>query len=91
MHACKIQNWNFGSVLNTAYLADSRKTYCKVCNNAIIDRFFAFNCKTDQNNTENLSERTSLGAVKTLSAKKLRYRSKCTMFFSAELQHQKRI
>ena len=57
MYACKVQNWKFGSVLTTAYPADSRKAYCKVCNNAIIDRFFAFNCcKNDQNNTENLSE-----------------------------------
>jgi len=33
------------------------------------DRFFAFNCcKKDKNNTVNFSERTLLGAVKTLSA-----------------------
>jgi len=36
MYACKIQNWKFGSVLTTAYPADSRKAYCKVCNNAIM-------------------------------------------------------
>jgi len=30
MYACKIQNWKFGSVLTTAYPADSRKAYCKV-------------------------------------------------------------
>ena len=54
MYACKIQNWNFGSVLTTAYPADSRKAYRKVCNNAIIDRFFALNCcKKGQNNTDN--------------------------------------
>jgi len=57
MYACKIQNWKFGSVLTTTYPADSRKTYRKVCNNAIIYRFFTLNCcKKDQNNTENLSE-----------------------------------
>jgi len=56
MYACKIQNRKFGSVLTTAYRADSRKAYRKVCNNAIIDRFFALNCKKDQKNTENLSE-----------------------------------
>jgi len=38
MYACKIKNWQFGLVLTTAYPADSRKAYCKVCNNAIIDR-----------------------------------------------------
>ena len=67
MYACKIQDWKFGSVLTTAYPADSRKACCKVCNNAIINRLFAFNCcKKDQNNTENLSEWTSFGAVNTL-------------------------
>jgi len=66
MYACKIQNWKFGSVVTTACPADSRKAYRKVCNNAIISRFFALNCKKDQNNTENLSEWTSFGAVKTL-------------------------
>ena len=67
MYACKIQNWKFGSVLTTACSADSRKAYCKVCNNAIINRFFAFNCcEKDRNNTENLSEWTSIGAVNTL-------------------------
>jgi len=56
-YACKIQNWKFGLVLTIACPADSRKAYCKVCNNAIINRFFAFNCcKKDRNNTENLSE-----------------------------------
>jgi len=66
-YACKIQNWKFGSVLATAYPVDSRKAYCKVCKSAIIDIFFGFNCcKKDQNNTDNLSEWTSSGAVKTL-------------------------
>jgi len=66
MYACKIHNWKFGSVLTTAYPADSRKAYRKICNNAIMDRFFAWIAKKDQNNAENLSEGTSLGAVKTL-------------------------
>ena len=67
MYACKIQNWKFDSVLTTACSADSRKAYCKVCNNALINIFFAFNCcKKDRNNTENLSEWTSIGAVNTL-------------------------
>jgi len=35
MYACKIQDWKFASVLTTAYPADSRKAYCKVCNSAI--------------------------------------------------------
>jgi len=61
MYACKIQNWKFDSVLITACPADSRKAYCKVCNNAIIDRFLK-----DRNNTENLSEWTLFGAVNTL-------------------------
>jgi len=66
MYACKIQKWKFGLVLTSAYRADLRKAYCKLCNNTIIDWFLAFNCcKKDQNNTENLSERTSFG-VKTL-------------------------
>ena len=66
MYACKIQNWKSGSGLTTACPADSRNAYCKVCNNAIIDRFFAFNCKKDQNNTENLPEWTSFGAAEKL-------------------------
>ena len=67
MYACKIQNGKFGTVLTTAYRSNSRKAYCKVCNNAIIDRFFAFNCcKKDQSNAEILSEWTSFGAVKAL-------------------------
>jgi len=71
MYACKIQNWKFGSVLTTAYPADSRKAYCKVYNNAIIGIFFAFNCcKKDQNSTENLSEWTPFGAVKTSAPRK---------------------
>jgi len=55
-------------VLTTAYPANSRKPYFKVCNNAIKHRLFAFNCriKKDQNNTQNSSEWTSFGAVKTL-------------------------
>jgi len=32
-YACKIQNWKFGSVPTTPCPADSRKAYCKVCNN----------------------------------------------------------
>jgi len=77
MYACKTQNWKFGSVLTTVYPADSRKTYCKVCNNAIINRFFVFNCcKKGQNNTENFSEWTSFGAVNTLQRQ---YRSNCTI------------
>jgi len=51
---------------NDCLFADSTKAYCKVSNNAIINKFFAFNCKKDQNNTEKLSEWTSLGAIKTL-------------------------
>ena len=66
MYACKIQKWKFVSVFNTAYHAGSRKACHKVCSNVIIDRFFALNCKKDQNNTETLSEWTSFGAVKTL-------------------------
>jgi len=56
MYACKIQKWKFVSVFNTAYHAGSRKACHKVCSNVIIDRFFALNCKKDQNNTETLSE-----------------------------------
>jgi len=44
MYACQIQNWKFGSVLTAACPTDSRKAYCKLCNNAIINTFFAFNC-----------------------------------------------
>ena len=67
MYACRIQNWKFGSVLTTACPVDSRKAYWKVCKNAIINRFFSFNCcKKDRNNTEHLSEWTSFGAVNTL-------------------------
>jgi len=55
------------SVLTTACPADSKKAYCKVCYNAIINRFFAFNCcKKDRNNMENLSDWTSFGAASTL-------------------------
>ena len=65
MYACKIQKYKFGSVLTAACPANSRKAYCKVCNNSIINRFFAFNCcKKDRNNTEHFSE--SFGAVDTL-------------------------
>ena len=60
MYACNIQNWKFGSVLS-AYPANSRKAYRKVCNNGIIDRFFVLNCEKDQNDTKNLSECTSFG------------------------------
>jgi len=54
-------------VLTTARPADSRKTYCKVCNNAFINRFLALDCcKKDQSNEKNLSKWTLFGAVKTL-------------------------
>jgi len=39
MYTCKIQNWKFGSVLTTAYPADSRKACRKVCNHRQILRF----------------------------------------------------
>ena len=36
MHACKIQNWKFGSVLTTAYPVDSRK---RIANIAIMQSY----------------------------------------------------
>jgi len=53
MYACNIQNWKFGSVLS-AYPANSRKAYRKVCNNGIIDRFFVLNCEKDQKICQNV-------------------------------------
>jgi len=86
MYACKIQNWIFGSVLTTAYHADSRKAYRKVCNNAIIDRFFALNFEKDQNNTEICQNEHRSELLIHFGAMEVRYRSKCTMFFYVELQ-----
>ena len=99
MYACKIQNWKFCSVLTTACPADSRNAYCKVCNNSIINRFFAFNCcEKDRNNTENLSEWTSFGAVNTFRLKESTIPFKehhvyhiPLLWSDEELQHQKRI
>jgi len=80
MYAWKIQNWKFGSVLATAYPADSRKAYCKVCNNAIIDSSLSIvkKIKIIQKICQN-EHRSEL--LKHFKAKEVRYRSKSTMLF----------
>ena len=50
MYACKIQNWKFGSVLTTAYLADPRKKpTAKFFNNADYSLSVAEKIKIIQN------------------------------------------
>jgi len=77
-------------VPTTACPADSRKAYCKVCNNGIINRFFAIvvkNIEIIQKICQN-EHRSEL--LMHFEAKEVRYRSKYTIIFWAELRHQKR-
>jgi len=72
--------FSLGATVTTALSADSRKAYCNVVNNAIIDRFFGFDCCEKMKKLQKICPNEHCSELLNhFGEKEVRYRSKYTM------------